>query len=342
MASRNRKVVFNGSPNHETTEGPKFYKRNGYYYIFAPAGGVPQGYQMVLRSKDPFGPYEERTVLEQGSTNINGPHQGGWIELDNGENWFIHFQEKQPYGRIVHMQPVKWIDDWPVMGTDADNDGTGEPVPEYEKPKVSKPSVQKIPQTSDEFNTAELGLAWQWQANYHPHWYSLKAKPGFLRLYPRYNPDARSLWMVPNLLLQKLPAPEFTVTAKIDVANLMGNEKAGLVVMGLDYATLALVPAKEGYDIRLATCRNANTGTDEKVIQKERLDASELYLKVVFDNTGKCQFAYSENGTDFQHIGDLFQAREGRWIGAKVGVFAVSSRATGINGYADFDWFRVE
>jgi hypothetical protein len=28
---------------------------------------------------DFFGPYEERIVLEQGDTDVNGPHQGGWV-----------------------------------------------------------------------------------------------------------------------------------------------------------------------------------------------------------------------------------------------------------------------
>ena len=342
VAGNNRMVVYNGSPNHNTMEGPKFYKRNGYYYIFTPAGGVAEGYQMVLRSRNPFGPYEEKTVLAQGNTNINGPHQGGWVELENGENWFIHFQERQPYGRIVHLEPLKWIDDWPVIGDDTDGDGTGEPVLEFRKPEVNKPSIIKIPQTSDEFNYTNLSLAWQWHANYYPHWYSLTANQGYLRLYPQYNPDAHSIWMVPNLLLQKLPAPEFTVTTKMDVSNLRERERAGIVVMGLDYATLTLTPVEEGFKMELATCRNAHTGNDESIKYTNNPGVSELFLRVRFNNDGKCQFAYSENGTDFQDVGELFQAREGRWIGAKVGVFAVSARETGLKGFADFDWFRVE
>ena len=342
VASSNRMVVYNASPNHKTMEGPKFYKRNGYYYIFTPAGGVAEGYQMVLRSGNPFGPYEEKTVLAQGNTSINGPHQGGWVELENGENWFIHFQEKQPYGRIVHLQPVKWMDDWPVMGSDPDNDGTGEPVMEYKKPNVNRPSEIKIPQTSDEFNNPELNLAWQWHANYYHHWFSLTANQGNLRLYTQYNPDSRSVWMVPNLLLQKLPAPEFTVTTKINTSNLRGREKAGLILMGLDYATLSFTPVKTGYKMELATCRNAHMGSDENIVYTEIQEVSEVFLRVSIDKKGQCQFAYSQNGTDFRDIGEAFQAREGRWIGAKTGIFAVSTQETGLKGFADFDWFRLE
>lgn len=341
-AESNRMVIYNGSPNHRTTEGPKFYKRNGYYYIFTPAGGVAEGYQMVLRSNNVFGPYEERTVLAQGNTDINGPHQGGWIELENGENWFVHFSEKQPYGRVVYLEPVSWIDNWPVIGINPDKNGTGEPVTEYRMPKVNKPSAIEIPQTTDEFNTPELNLAWQWQANFYKHWYSLSENEGNLRLYAQYNPDVHSIWMVPNLLLQKFPAPEFTVTTKINVSNLKENEQAGLIIMGLDYAAMTLTPIKEGYKLQLFECHNTNQGTDEKSVASKVLTTAEVVLKVSVDQAGKCQFSYSENGNDFLNIGSLFQAREGRWIGAKTGLFAISQNERGIKGFADYDWFRIE
>ena len=101
--------VFDGHDEHPTIEGPKFYRRNGYYYIFAPAGGVKTGWQTVLRSRNPLGPYESRIVLEQGKTDINGPHQGAWIDTPSGESWFVHFQDRGAYGRIIHLQPMQWI-----------------------------------------------------------------------------------------------------------------------------------------------------------------------------------------------------------------------------------------
>src|SRR5436190_1360945 len=119
-------MVFDGHEHDPTVEGPKLYKRNGYYYIFAPAGGVESGWQLTLRSKNIFGPYERRVVLAQGKTNINGPHQGAWVDTQSGESWFIHFQDKGPYGRVVHLQPMKWVNDWPAIGTNQNNDGEGE------------------------------------------------------------------------------------------------------------------------------------------------------------------------------------------------------------------------
>ncbi len=340
--TQNRRVVINAYPNHNTLEGPKFYKRNGYYYIFAPAGGVSGGYQMVFRSKNVYGPYEERIVLAQGNTKVNGPHQGGWVELKNGENWFIHFQELQPFGRILHLEPMKWINDWPVIGQDDDKDGTGEPVTEFQKPKVTKPSAIMIPQTSDEFDDATLSLAWQWQANPYDCWYSLKEKVGMLRLFAQYNPDPHSVWMVPNMLLQKFPAPDFTVTTRVNVKNLKSGERTGLIIMGLDYSMLSVSPEKDKYKLLLITCKDAFNGTDEKVHEKVSLDTPEINLRVMVDALGKCVFAYSLNGTDYIPIGEAFQAREGRWIGAKVGILSTSPGETGLKGYADFDWFRIE
>ena len=118
-------MVFDGHDKHPTIEGPKFYKRNGYYYIFAPAGGVPTGWELILRSKNIYGPYEEKIVLAQGKSPINGPHQGAWVTTQTGEDWFLHFQDRGAYGRIVHLQPMKWVNDFPVIGVDADGDGTG-------------------------------------------------------------------------------------------------------------------------------------------------------------------------------------------------------------------------
>ena len=159
-------MVFDGRAHHPTIEGPKLHKRNGYYYIFAPAGGVPTGWQTVLRSKNIYGPYEDKIVMDQGSTAINGPHQGAWIETQSGESWFVHFQDRGPYGRIVHLQPMRWVNDWPVIGNDKDGDGKGEPVARYRKPNVGRGSPLQVPQTSDEFKMRDLGLRRQWHATF--------------------------------------------------------------------------------------------------------------------------------------------------------------------------------
>jgi len=167
------KTVFHEPVRHPWLEGPKFLKKGKWYYIFAPAGGVATGWQMALRSRAIYGPYKDKIVLEQGATSINGPHQGALVDLPSGEWWFVHFQERQPYGRIVHLEPVKWKLGWPVIGVDQDGNGIGEPVSHYRKPRVRTAQPIKIPPTSDEFDEPKLGLQWQWHANHRLDWHSL-------------------------------------------------------------------------------------------------------------------------------------------------------------------------
>jgi beta-xylosidase len=335
-------MVFDGRAHHPTIEGPKLYRRNGYYYIFAPAGGVPTGWQTVLRSKNIYGPYEDKVVMDQGSTAINGPHQGAWIETKSGESWFVHFQDRGPYGRIVHLQPMRWVNDWPVIGNDKDGDGKGEPVARYKKPNVGRSPIQ-VPQTSDEFKTRDPGLQWQWHANFQKEWSSLSERPGWLRLSAIPLPlDATNLWPVPNLLLQKLPASSFSVTTKIEANGLQPNEEAGLVMMGMDYAYLAVVRTDSGFRLEKTVCKDAQSRNAETEETGVDLTVSSLVLKVTVGPGAVCQFSYSVDGSTFTAIGESFKAREGRWIGAKVGLFSLAASATPRRGYAEFDWFRFQ
>lgn len=337
-------IVFDGHENHPTVEGPKFYKRNGYYYIFAPAGGVATGWQLVLRSKDIYGPYEEKIVMDQGNTSINGPHQGGWVDTQTGEDWFIHFQDVEAYGRIVHLQPVKWVNDWPVIGEDKDKDGKGQPVMSYKKPNVGKSYPVATPAESDEFSTNQLGLQWQWHANPKATWAFPMASTGKLRLYTDQVPENfKNYWDVPNLLLQKFPAETFTVTTKLSFTpnEKLQNERTGLIVMGEDYAYISLVSKKDGLYLAYTTVDDAHKGTPEKEQLLGKLKGSEVYFRVAVDKGAKCQFSYSEDGKNFKPAGNTFTAVPGRWIGAKVGIFATRQDKINDAGYADYDWFRI-
>jgi len=338
-------LVFDGHTNHPTMEGPKFYKRNGYYYIFTPAGGVSSGWQTVLRSNNVRGPYEDRIVLHQGLTKINGPHQGGWVETQHGESWFVHFQDRGAYGRIIHLQPMWWENDWPVMGTNQDSSGCGEPVMTWKKPDVGKKYPMEIPQTGDEFDSSSLGLQWQWHANHSNQWYSLTQKKGFLRLQSLALPRVDvNLWNIPSLLLQKLPAPQCTVTARLAFSPSSEEEKAGLLVMGVDYSYITLEKKSGEFHLVKKICRNADKGTSETEESDELAGAgrSSVYLRIAIDTGAVCRFSYSNDGHAFKSMGKDFTAREGRWIGAKIGLFALA-KAPGRNpGYAEFDWFRIE
>ncbi|QOS13637.1 glycoside hydrolase domain protein (plasmid) [Haloferax gibbonsii] len=335
--------VFDGHDDHPTIEGPKLYKRGGSYYIFAPAGGVSDGWQTVLRSDDIYGPYDDRIVLAQGETPINGPHQGALVGLDSGEDWFVHFQEVDPYGRIVHLQPVAWADGWPVIGRDEDGDGTGEPVRTHEKPDVAAETLPTmVPQTSDDFEAARLGLQWQWHGNPKFGWHSLTDRPDALRLFQQRVDASENLWSVPSLLLQKFPAPAFTATTEVRCGLEEGTGHGGLLVMGSEYAYLSVRKTTDGVNLIQARNTSPSEGDLDTVVERVPLRGSSARLRATVEDGGRVQFAYATDDAGFESIGEPFQAQQGRWIGAKIGLFVAQSSESAVDGgYCDFEYFEV-
>lgn len=348
-------LVFDGNDgvNH-TIEGAKFYKRNGFYYLFAPAGGVVSGWQLVMRSKDVYGPYEARIVMAQGKTDINGPHQGGWVDTPAGESWFLHFQDKGAYGRVLHLNPMKWVNDWPVIGVDKDGDGCGDPVSRYRKPKTDKTYPIETPVESDEFDTRKLGLQWEWHANYQDV-FGFTTNMGYARIYGHeLSPHFKNFWEVPNLLMQKFPADEFTATAKLKVSAKDDGQLSGLIIMGWDYSWIGVEKQEEKFLLKQAVCKDAEQGNLEQVSTLAVLEPSrkfeaglfpnyerEIYIRVHVGKGAYCRFSYSLDGKKFTEAGTLFKARQGKWIGAKVGMFSVTPHGKE-RGWVDVDWFRVE
>lgn len=348
-------LVYDGNDgvNH-TVEGPKFYKRNGYYYIFAPAGGVATGWQLVLRSRSVYGPYAPKIVMAQGKTDINGPHQGAWIDTNTGESWFVHFQDKAMYGRVIHLNPMTWVNDWPVIGVDKDGDGCGEPVTIYRKPDVGGTYSIETPVESDEFNTRRLGLQWEWHANYQDM-FGFTSDLGFVRIYGHVlSENFVNFWEVPNLLLQKFPAEKFTATAKLKVSAKMDGQQSGLIVMGWDYSYIGVEKVGERFILKQAVCKDAEQNTPETAVRLAEIPASrvyeaglypncerEIYLRVKVEKGGICRFSYSLDGKKYMSAGTPFTARQGKWIGAKVGLFSTAPYGKE-RGWVDADWFHVE
>ena len=308
------RIIFDGHAEHPTSEGTKLYKRNGYYYIMHPAGGVATGWQVVQRSRNIYGPYELKITLAQGNTDVNGPHQGGWVETPEGEHWFIHFQDVGVAGRIVHMQPMKWVNDWPVMGNN------GKPVSGIQNSKIkiqnSQPTYANFAHR-DEFDKGELGLDWQWAGGrVKPQWFFCDAANSQLRLYsaPREADE-----FMPNLLLQKIPAVAFTTTARVRFMpnkdkKMAGAEQAGMIVFGRKSFTLEVPVTNEW-----------------------------CYMRLVMDNHQQGQFYTSQDGKKWIKSGELFQAKEGHWIGAQVGLFCTrDNRKFNDAGWLDVDWFEIE
>lgn len=336
-------LVYDGHASDATVEGPKFYKRNNYYYIFAPAGGVATGWQIVLRSKNVYGPYERRIVMNQGKSVVNGPHQGAWVQTQSGEDWFLHFQDKDAYGRVVHLQPMKWVNDWPVIGADADGDGTGEPVSVHKKPTVGKTYPITTPQESDEFNDSKIGLQWQWQANPKLYWAFANPSNGTLRMNSILKPDSsKNLWDIPNLLTQKFPAEEFTATTKFSFTTKTNGEQFGLVVMGMSYAAITVTKKEDGLYIGYVKCSDAEHGKPETVEQTQKVMGNELFFRVKVTKDALTGFSYSNDGKNFTEMPSTFKAVPGKWIGATLGLYCSRTQKINDGGFAELDWFRIE
>ena len=341
------RIIYDGNDgvNH-TVEGPKFYRKGDWYYMFAPAGGVATGWQLVMRSRNIEGPYEAKIVMAQGKSDINGPHQGAWVTDSEGKDWFLHFQDKDLYGRLIHLNPMVWREDWPVIGNDTDGDGCGDPVRRW-----SKPAGSVIQGALPLQHSKDASALFQWHADYKPE-YGFPLPEGMMRVYG-HRTDAVdiNLWDVPNLWLQKFPAEEFTVTSRVRVSakSLSEGATSGIVVMGRDYARLGLLKKGDAFVLQYAVNQDADNGGKEMVKDITELKPTRVYaaglmpnlecdvwLRVTVKRDGNCMLSYSTDGRKFKDAG-RFTARVGKWIGAKLGYYSVTP-----GGVTERGWIDVE
>jgi beta-xylosidase len=292
-------------------EGPKLYKRHGYYYVSFPEGGVATGGQIVIRSKNIFGPYERHQVLPNGS-----PHQGGMVELDNGQAWFISFKSAGYLGRITYLNPVTWgNDDWPVFG---DN---GKSVDIWKKPDVGAVFPIQRPQTSDEFDSAVLNPIWQWNHNpVNDHW-SLTEHPGYLRLTAL---PADSLAVARNTLTDKLIDSTGVIDVKLDITHMADGQRAGFAfVSGNNFGPVGVI---QDNGVRRVFW-NGDNGKGSVV------PGSEIWLRGV-NTDDKGGLWYSLDGKNFVDTGAVFTMKFVFWKGGRIGLFSYGPHA----GSADFDF----
>jgi len=186
-------------------------------------------------------------------------------------------------------------------------------------------------------------VQWQWQANPQPGWAFPAPGVGFLRLYAIPPPAGHhNLWDVPNLLLQKFPGPRFTVTTRIVYSPHVEQDRVGLIIMGSDYAYVGVKKGGDGLHIIEVVCKDADQGTVETELDAAPLKADTVYLRVQVADDAVAHFSYSTDDSTYTSVGEAFTAKPGRWIGAKVGLFALGSAPAPEFGYADVDWFRVD
>lgn len=320
-----------------TAEGTKLFKKDGYYYLSIPEGGVGTGWQTVLRSKDIYGPYEGKRVLETGSTKVNGPHQGALVDTPDGEWWFYHFQSTPVLGRVVHLQPAKWIDGFPVIGEDYDMNGIGEPMKICRKPATGVNATPSAPQTSDSFDTNTLGI--QWQFNHNPEMGNITFSDGWLNLASM---KADRLKNAKNQLTQKLMGFSGSVVTLLDCNAMLPGDCAGIEAAGAKHLGVGVtVTEVSGTPVKYLYVDNNGSFDNKKVLPLSA--AGKVYLMYEYDtNRNRHLFSYSTDGKDFRPLGDAYENGEGDWKGIRTGLFHYNVNADEKHpcGTASFDFFE--
>ena len=366
------RIVYDGHQTQPTIEGTKFYKREGWYYIFAPAGGVSTGWQTVLRARNPYGPYEERIVMAWAPGTVNGPHQGAWVEATDGTDWFFHFQDKGAYGRIVHLQPMQWLSDgWPLIGEDLDGDGVGQPVQEHRVPASIGPLFCEAEHDALAKGPYGLDYVWQYPAIPSPYWHMALPESGVRLFSVEQQWPYTSLWDCPNVLQQKFSAESFTVTARLgfwpNPQLKQRGETAGFVVMGNDYAGMRITDTAQGAELSYIECLDASKGVTEtatplcaipytaypqrhpyasrNVPEVNYPDRQEAVLWVKLEVAPRpvegnvpdavCHFSYSLDGENWTSAGEEFIAKHELWTGAKWGFFCNRFTPKNDSGWLD-------
>lgn len=312
---------------YTTLEGPKLNRRGGWYWIFAPAGGVATGWQSVFRSRSIWGPYEDRVVLAQGETDVNGPHQGAWVTDAAGDDWFVHFQDRGCYGRVVHLQPMAWGEDgWPTMGTPGP-DGVGEPVRTWRRPTCAVPdaaiAADPIPPSpiSDDFVDGSLSPAWHWQANPEPGWCSTGNGVLTLAHLPNDRGDLRDL---PQVLGQLLPGWPVEVHVRLELESPVEEARVGLTVLGLRYSWVGLQRTATGVDLVAALGDDRQHETE---VSRTPVESSAVEIRLTSPADGTVHYCWRTEGGEWQPILDA-PVTEGHWIGAEIGLFATAPEGT--------------
>jgi beta-xylosidase len=314
-------------------EGTHVYKINGYYFLYCTYGGV-DGIQVALRSKNIYGPYEQKVVIQDKAPGVTfGIHQGALIKTQTGEWWTMLFVDSGPFGRFPSLQPVTWVDGWPIVGVD------GKGVVKYKKPNVgNKYPVKDFP-TSDEFNGKTIGMQWGWNHNPDSTKWSLTRHPGFLRLTTCK--VVSNLTEAPNMLTQR-PFKNYdesipTIgTTQMDVSKMKDGDIAGLAVFQDPYAYIAV--RQENGKKQLIMVNNGETVAISPLENCATID-----LRTIASNTTrKATFEYSYDNKKFTRIGNELTMRFSLKIftGNKFGLFNYATKETG--GFVDFDWFRVK
>lgn len=313
-------------------EGCHTYKRSGWYYIFNPALGY-DGVQMISRSRNLYGPYETKVLIDD---DINyagaGVHQGGYIETLEGESWAYTFQDRDYMGRCVMLYPMRWIDDWPVVGSEGK---PGKGVVTYRKPAIKAKQQMSFPQQSDDFNTPELAHVWEFNHVPLKEKWSLTDRPGYFRIYAAY---AKGFEWARNSLTQKVSGSYSTGTVLLDVSGLKEGDFAGNGIMGRVMYQFGARKKANGYQLEM----RQGDRESETVVDSLSFDQSKIYLRTEITKEGSILFHYSLNDREYHRFGPEGISNFWGFLGIRHALCCYNIVKGNACGYADFDYFRLE
>ena len=319
-------------------EGCHLYKHGDYYYIYATYGGWPSG-QVAFRSTDPFGTYEEKMLVEKTiNGQVNTIHQGALIEDTAGKWWTIMQQDLGALGRFPNLQPVTWVDGWPIVGNN------GVPYQTYTKP-VGTNEYPRQMTTTDVFRNFPLDMQWEWNHLPQANGYSLFERAGWLRL--KATSTTNLLSQAQNTLTQRIymrsDKPSIG-TVRLDVTKLADGDRAGICIFQDPYAQIGVEKKNGEYKIywRQDALDGAAASTKEQYASATVTDI--VYLRASFNyNTSKTKFYYSLDNKTWSALGGETSMgfNLSVFVGARFGLFCYATSALG-GGSADFDWFSTE
>ena len=324
-------VIYDGRHNFPLTEAPKIYRYGRYFYIFASAGGTKSGWQICLRAETVYGPYESKVVLMQGITDVNGPNNGSLVSVD-GESWaFLHSQYRGAYGCAVHLQPVKYVNDWFLCGEVFDENLAGIPVSGGNYPVDIQTDYKTEP--SDEFDSETLSLKWLNPVTRQADWFEMKKG---LKLKCRYYENS-TLADMPQLFLQNVPYLNFSVKTKCRLNLLNDGDEVGFCVYGIEYAYICVV-RRDGQNFLEIRKGNVGGSVDETLCQSQPYDENYVTFQISakYEDRHKLTYKVTFGGSAFTH---KFYAKGGLLSGAQIGIYARANSES--KGCGTFKFFRV-
>nr|WP_242827982.1 hypothetical protein [Enterocloster clostridioformis] len=252
-------------------------------------------------------------------------------------------------GRIIHLQPMCFLDNWPFIGQDQNGDGIGEPVEEWSMPAGGSPAGEMPEYTirqSDDFAEKTLGLQWQWQANPNAGFYSLEKNPGYLRLYCYRNPGRENLlWYAPNVLTQIPQKLKLAMTVKLSLSGREDGDFGGIGMVGHDYGYAGLYQTGKGIQVRCyrgtVTEPMFEGEASEKLVFSQEAEGEQAWFRLTLEEDKTYGFSYSPDGRNFTRIEYSFPLKRATWTGAKLCLWSCSRENRESEGYCDYEYVEI-